>query len=139
MKEIIEYNNLILQGINPDRALNKIKFKYMSVEMFKYLNNQNAEIIKICKIPNIKNKKFARDYSDWKEYRKTVWNITKKQDLNSLPNIEKRGFKDYHLDHRISIWYGYKNKINPFIIGDISNLKMIPCKENMLKGVKSIF
>lgn len=75
----------------------------------------------------------------WKKYRNLVWKITEKQNLKKLPNYDKRAFKGYHLDHKVSIWYGYKNKLDPKMIGGIDNLEFIPHKENMLKGRKSNF
>jgi hypothetical protein len=75
----------------------------------------------------------------WKRYKKAVWKITEKQNLNKLLNYEKRAFTGYHLDHKVSIWYGFKNKIDPKLIGSIDNLEFIPHKDNMLKGRKSNF
>ena len=54
-----------------------------------------------------------------------------------LENIEKRGRAGvkgaYHLDHIKSMWYGFHNNISPEIIGDISNLQMLPWLENQRK------
>lgn len=75
----------------------------------------------------------------WRKYRKLVWKITEKQNLKKLPNYESRAFVGYHLDHKVSIWYGYKNKIDPNLIGSINNLEFIPHKQNMMKGTKSNF
>lgn len=51
----------------------------------------------------------------WLKYKRLVWKITEKQPIKRLDNFDKRGFKGYHLDHKVSIWYGYKNKIDPQI------------------------
>jgi hypothetical protein len=75
----------------------------------------------------------------WKKYKKLVWDITKQQKIHKLPNFEKRGFTNYHLDHKVSIWYGYKHKLNPKLIGSLENLEFIPYKENMRKGIKCNF
>jgi hypothetical protein len=75
----------------------------------------------------------------WKKYRRLCWKITEKQNIKKLPNYCNRGFKNYHLDHKVSIWYGYKNKIDPKLIGSIDNLEFIPCYENQTKGIKCNF
>jgi hypothetical protein len=75
----------------------------------------------------------------WKKYRLLVWEITKSQNLKKLKDFDKRAFNGYHLDHKVSIWYGYKNKLNPKLIGSIDNLEFIPGKDNMRKGVKCNF
>lgn len=77
--------------------------------------------------------------TEWKKYRRNAWKITNTQPLHELPNIENRGYKNMHLDHKISIWYGFKNNIPFEVIGHISNLEMIPYKDNMLKGTKCKF
>lgn len=57
-----------------------------------------------------------------------------------LKNFEKRGHAGtkgaYQLDHIISIHKGFLNGIDPTIIGGIKNLRMIPWRENMVKGSK---
>ncbi len=88
----------------------------------------------------------------WNKYKKECWKITKNQDLSSLENYDKRihgeiikelGFGKcvqskelYSLDHKISIWYGYKNNIPAEIIGHINNLRYIPSYQNGIKGTK---
>lgn len=72
------------------------------------------------------------------EYKREVWKLTEEQPLHTLPNIEKRSFKGYHLDHKVSIWDGFKKGLPINQVADISNLRMIPAHENMLKGRKSI-
>ena len=91
---------------------------------------------------------------DWKRYRNKVNKITLQQDLKSLNHYDERitrsmineyGLKiyqsdtHYSLDHKISIWYGWKNNISPEVIGDISNLRYIISKDNCLKGTRSEF
>lgn len=75
----------------------------------------------------------------WRKYRNLVWKITERQSLRKLENYEKRSFLGYHLDHKVSIWYGYKNKIDPYLIGSIHNLEFIPHKENLKKSIKCNF
>ena len=83
--------------------------------------------------------KAVKDKSKWKKYRALVWEITEAQPLKKLPNFEKRGFNEYHLDHKVSIWYGFKNHIDPKVIGSIDNLEFIPAKQNALKNTRCNF
>lgn len=71
------------------------------------------------------------------KYRYDVDILTSKQPIHTLPNFEKRGKAGvdgaYHLDHVISVWYGYHNKVPKSVIADISNLRFIPWLENQKK------
>lgn len=82
------------------------------------------------------------EYDNWKiekkAYYRKVWRITNRQNLNLLENSDKeRGLAGrngvYHLDHIVSISYGFENKIDPNIIGDITNLQFIPWEDNLKK------
>lgn len=75
----------------------------------------------------------------WRKYRNLVWKITKKQPIHKLENFKNRGFHNYHLDHKVSIWYGYKNKLDPKMIGSIANLEFIHWKLNLRKSIKCNF
>lgn len=75
----------------------------------------------------------------WKEYKHLAWKITDQQPVKRLKNADKRGFRNYHLDHKVSVWYGYKNSIDPYVIGNINNLEFIPYKDNMKKNTKCTF
>jgi len=52
---------------------------------------------------------------------------------NTLKDIEKRG-NAFHLDHKFSIIEGFKQNIEPSIIGHIKNLQIIPSNENIKKS-----
>lgn len=69
-----------------------------------------------------------------KVYYVKVWMITEDNDLTTLKNHEKRGFRKYHLDHIYSISEGFKNNIPPEAIGNIENLRFIHHKKNIKKG-----
>lgn len=61
--------------------------------------------------------------------------------INDIENFHKRGRLDlkndaFHLDHRISVYAGFKNNIPPFIIGSLYNLEMIPAIINCSKQQK---
>ncbi len=74
--------------------------------------------------------------SEWRDYRiysTSVRKLTKEQELSTLPDINKRG-NGFHLDHKYSIFEGFKNNIPIHIIGDISNLEILSQKANCKKG-----
>jgi hypothetical protein len=72
----------------------------------------------------------------FREYKKLVWKKTE-EIAHQIPGIEKRGWKNYHIDHIISIWQGYRSKIPASYIAALDNLRMLPFKENLSKGRKS--
>jgi hypothetical protein len=55
-----------------------------------------------------------------------------------IPGINRRGYRSFHLDHKISISYGFSNGIPAEYIAHPSNLWMIWWEENRKKG-PSIF
>lgn len=84
------------------------------------------------------------DYSEYIEklpkyikYKIDVTSVTTKQSIQSLLNHDKRGITGvngaYQLDHKYSIYYGFKNNVPPEIIGNIVNLEFITWEENRLK------
>ena len=95
------------------------------------------EIRKITKkYPKIKQKiKKIKDLEK-RLYYAMVWEVTEQQPLFILENSDKRGWKNYHLDHIYPISMGYKEKIPPEKIGNIKNLRFIHHTENMDKGSK---
>ena len=95
------------------------------------------EIRKICKkFPKIKQKiKNIKDL-DKKLYYARVWEVTESQPLHILENFDKRGWKNYHLDHIYPISKGFLEKIPPEKLGNIKNLRFIHHEENIKKGSK---
>jgi len=81
--------------------------------------------------------------SSKKQYYTAVHKITKRQNIESLEHCEKRGkskkgTNNYQLDHIIPISDGFRNNIDPEIIGNIINLRFIPWQENILRNKKII-
>jgi hypothetical protein len=84
---------------------------------------------------------YMADLDNKKKYRREVSRITRQQDITQLENYDKiRGLCGvngaYQLDHIISISEGYDQNISPSEIGNISNLRIIPWKDNLLKSNK---
>ena len=100
-------------------------------------NKIRYQIRKITKkYPKIKRKiKNIKDL-DKKLYYAMVWEVTEQQPLYILENSDKRGWKNYHLDHIYPISMGYKEKIPPEEVGNIKNLRFIHYTENLDKGSK---
>jgi hypothetical protein len=79
--------------------------------------------------------------TDFEKYKYQVGKFTKQQPIHTLANHQLRGGYEsstnpWHLDHKFSIVYGFKNNIPAYIIGHISNLEMIPARKNNSKGSK---
>ena len=79
---------------------------------------------------------------EYQKYKGKVWTETNKQPIHILENFDKRAKSGvigaYQLDHIISIKFGFDNKISPDVIGNITNLRMVPWEENIKKGSKII-
>lgn len=89
----------------------------------------NVADVEVIKPPTYKEKK--------QEYKKLVQKLTEGNKHN-LEGIDKRGFDTYHIDHKISIHYGFVNGIPPEHIADPSNLRVTSKGENCLKGIRNI-
>lgn len=72
---------------------------------------------------------------DFKDYSKLVWRYTNQNNLIELKNINLRS-TNYHLDHKYSIFQGFKDNISASIIGNICNLEILSGKENRSKNIK---
>ena len=83
---------------------------------------------------------YMKIVNEFYQYELEVLKITRRQQIESLQHFLKRGSSGvngaYHLDHKYSIIEGFKNNINPNIIGDIKNLEFIPWEENIKKRTK---
>jgi len=89
--------------------------------------------------------KIGMDYDSYLEglpaylkYRSDVNKITNKQPIGTLDNSDKRGLcgveRAYQLDHKFSVLEGFKQGVDPKIIGNINNLEFIPWEDNLTKG-----
>lgn len=119
------------------RIVNRLKWKYkegfndLSAPKRRYvgIKRRGKPIIKVE--PQEKTLKQI-----WIEYKRKVWQLTKLQPINLLEHSEKRGFRGYHLDHVLSIKEAFKLGLPPETPADLSNLRFIPHKQNMLKGTR---
>lgn len=80
--------------------------------------------------------------TDFEKYKRKVREITVLQPIEKLNNFSLRGRADcnnmnvYQLDHKFSIYEGFKRGILPDIIGHITNLHFIPWLDNSAKSTK---
>lgn len=76
--------------------------------------------------------------SPWRQYKRKVWLLTEAV-AHLIPGIETRGFQKNHIDHMVSLSYGFKHNIPAEEIAHLNNLRMLPHRENMKKGRKCVF
>jgi len=90
-----------------------------------------------CCLFNFRNDPFEKIELD--KYRDKVLKetyITTKIHNDKIKNYYLRSLK-YHLDHKFSIYEGFKQDIDPKILAHHKNLEVIPIKLNLKKGSKS--
>lgn len=114
--------------------------------IFKHLNRlgeHNAYIKYILKKEGISFDEYRARLTDKEKYYREVIRITRLQNITILEHYDKRAKAPtehaYHLDHIYPVIGGFENNIAPEIIGDISNLRFIPWKENLKKSDKILF
>lgn len=86
---------------------------------------------------SFKSRAKRKGLTEFRAYRECVYELTE-QVAHMVPGIEKRGFRDHHVDHITSIWFGFKNKIPAYMIADLNNLRMLHHKLNLKKGTRCI-
>ena len=135
--------------VNPEKCRQTNLEKYgvecvFQLEEIKEISKQTKEEKFGDKNYNNREKMFETKYGysyneyleklpDFIRYRNEVYKITKKQPLYLLENIEKRGQFDYHLDHMFTICEGFRQNIPVYIVGNIINLEMLTCSDNLSK------
>lgn len=76
--------------------------------------------------------------SEFTLYNRLVRMITRKQSITHLIGFENRGRGKMHLDHIVSVKYGFMNNLPAEIIGSIHNLRFISEFENCSKQAKTV-
>lgn len=77
--------------------------------------------------------------SDWELYREQVLNHTYKSWQHHQDKINPLGLErgsKYELDHKFSITEGFKQGVDPAVIGHFSNLELIPKSVNRSKRIR---
>jgi len=115
----------------PQRILKKYGLTRNVLDSYKH---------KYLKTYGVEYDEYLKTLPAYIKYRNEVYKVTKKQNISVLPNSNKRGLCGidgaYQLDHKYSILEGFKNGIDPKIIGNIVNLELIPWEENLKKRDK---
>ena len=97
-------------------------------QWIKVCNKQSKAMRKID-IGNIEN---------FNDYIYQVRKISEREiKIHGLNNIELRNKSDFHLDHKVSICFGFNNNILPEVIGSIYNLEIIPAYDNLSKNTNN--
>ena len=82
---------------------------------------------------NSKSKK-KKPTSKFTLYKEKVMELTEKV-KHLIEGIENRGWHKYHIDHKISIKWGFDNNIPPKHIAHIDNLRMMWWRDNFNKNI----
>ena len=137
-------NNLNKYGVKYTNQLpeNKEKIKETTLKKWgvEYIG-QHPEIQKKRRKTNEERGNWITEdqVQNFKDYSRLVWRYTNQQPIHKLKNFEKRGHANqgkYHLDHKFSIFEGYKQNVPAKIIGNICNLEMIIGRNNLSKNKK---
>lgn len=73
--------------------------------------------------------------SEFEKYKNAVWNVSEtnyRKYKHKIDNLNRRGY-EFNLDHVFSIQQGFTHDIEPVIIGNYTNLRIIPALENRKK------
>lgn len=76
-----------------------------------------------------------QDTPEYIKYSKEVWKYTYysvKENRDKIRNIDLRSLK-YHLDHKYSVSEGYKNEVDPKIVGHWKNFEILSQFDNISK------
>jgi hypothetical protein len=87
-------------------------------------------------VENIADAEFNYTYKEYHRIVHTISNWFYRNNQDSIDPQKLRG-RSWHLDHKVSICYGYQNKISPAIIGDITNIQMLSMEINVSKSYKN--
>lgn len=74
--------------------------------------------------------------TDYEKYKKAVWKETNNSYKSHADMLGERN-RTRHLDHIYSILHGFRDNIDPVILGNIVNLRIIDSKVNQSKSMNS--
>lgn len=133
-----------------------VKYSYQNETILaKYMLNIDETVKKTIKTKVLRGIMVDyENYSTYKEYRKIVESETRKckkklyNEWNGLDFYDTEDIKENlylepkdrlfpTIDHKISILYGFKNKIDPIMIGSIDNLCITKRSNNSIKNSKN--
>lgn len=139
---------------NTSKSMKKLWVKRSEKEMGVISENRKATSMKIYGVENISQSPIIKEkrrktnlekgnciadekLSDWKLYRRKVESLTyhsynKNKSIIDPDNLRSR---DFHLDHKFSIFEGFRNNIPVYIIASKYNLEIIKAEDNLSKSI----
>ena len=132
--------NISNSNIGKSRHSDEYKQWLKTNSIFCKTGKDSVSLNAYLKKNNITYDEYLERLPKFKKYHRDVMNITKKQDISNLPNLNLRGLAGvtgaYHLDHIISIKEGFDKNISAEIIGHITNLQFITWEDNIKKSIE---
>lgn len=111
--------------------------KYLNQCDFRRDKGKAASIGLVKRYRDMNYDDYLENIDVYYKYELEVLRITRQQPINLLSNYENRGNSGvegaYHLDRKYSVIEGFKNNVEPKLIGNIKNLEFIPWKDNLKK------
>jgi 5-methylcytosine-specific restriction endonuclease McrA len=116
---------------------------YASSEYHEKLKNVDKSYMQTQKYSLTKSKLTTPEY---KRYAGKIHRLSNKIYENNLEILNPNGYNrtlcgvdgGYQLDHIISIKYGFDNNVLPENLAKLDNLRLIPWKDNLLKGSREL-
>ena len=145
VKEKVQKNNLLKYGVPWVTQTKLMKEKSRKTKLLRY-NNEYFNNPKKIKESERKTKiakgiwLSEEELTDWELYSRKVRKQTElvykeyKNEINPC-NLE-RSNSNYHLDHKYSVFQGFKNCIPLYIIASKENLEVIEANKNRKKNTK---
>jgi hypothetical protein len=145
MKEVkfnfIPWNKGLKTSLEP---WNKGLTSYTSEKVFNYSKKQRGQKRTGNYASGENHPNYREDTKEYRRYRKKVDYLSEKTYVkykqiinpNSYPRTLCGVEGGYQLDHKISVYEGYKNGILPEEVASVDNLQMLPWFENLKKSNK---
>ena len=137
-------NNSMKDPINRKKVSDALKETYSTNqeliekrrENFKQIRNSDEYKNRMVELGYWRNEKDVPEYEKYKTEVRILTENNYRKYFYEIPNAKKRS-REYHLDHKISINFGFNNKISPEIISHHSNLEVIHHSINESKFVNN--
>jgi len=129
-----------LNKLSPSEREFQIK-KILEKSLFKFYRNASPEekqrvfekrIETRIKNGTMSDPNIGKEFCDYQRRVRSKTEINYRRYKDTIINSDLRG-KDYHLDHKVSILFGFINNIPECVISHISNLQIIPASINLQK------
>lgn len=129
--------DLLTRAIKKNTLCNSCSKSVYKIGLVNGLSEESTKQMRATKAGFSSWEEYVEKYPKKQFYKREVWKYTYRNDLESLPNFDKRGRNGvkgaYQIDHIISINEGWEKGIPAEEIGKYSNLQMITWEENRKK------